>query len=92
MQVRFPTVDKNYIKTMVQHGYYTTENELVRDAVRRMREKNKQHQFLAAIQVGDKQIENGEITSYSDNLLKKLAKNATKRASNNEKPNPDVTP
>ena len=38
MHVRFADVDENFIKTEVQSGFYTNETELVRDAVRRMRE------------------------------------------------------
>lgn len=93
MQVRFATVDESYIKTMVRNGYYTTENELVRDAVRRMREQDeKRYRFLAAVQIGDGEIENGETVAYTDALLDQLTQRVLRRAVEKDTPSSDVTP
>jgi antitoxin ParD1/3/4 len=40
MNINFPSVDENYIKRMVEDGFYSNATELVRDAVRRMREQD----------------------------------------------------
>ncbi len=39
MHVRFSEVDEHYIKSKVESGFYTSENEVVRDVVRRNVEK-----------------------------------------------------
>jgi len=38
MNINFPPVDKSYIKAKVKSGFYANATELIRDAVRRMRE------------------------------------------------------
>ncbi len=38
MNVNFPPVDEAYIKAKVADGFYSNATELVRDAVRRLRE------------------------------------------------------
>lgn len=38
MNIVFPPVDESYIKAKIDDGYYTNATELVRDAVRRLRE------------------------------------------------------
>ena len=51
MNIIFPPVDDGYIKTKVESGYYSNATEMVRDAVRRMREQDDQHaRLLAALE------------------------------------------
>ena len=38
MHINFPAVGETYIKQQVESGFYSNATELVRDAVRRMRE------------------------------------------------------
>ena len=93
MQVRFSSVDKDYIKSMVKNGFYTTENELVRDAVRRMREANGRNSALwEAIAIGEAQIRAGDYVEYTPELLEQLGKNALGQFKAGKKPNPDVLP
>jgi antitoxin ParD1/3/4 len=64
MNINFPAVDETYIKQKVESGFYSNATELVRDAVRRMREADEQRQaLLAAVQIGDEQIAHGEYVS-----------------------------
>ena len=41
MEINFAIVDEEFIANTVQEGYYISEEELVRDAVRRLRESMK---------------------------------------------------
>ena len=51
MNINFPPVDAGYIKTKVEGGYYSNATEMVRDAVRRMREQDDHHgRLLAALE------------------------------------------
>jgi len=94
MHVRFPDVDENYIKGKVQSGFYTSEIEVVRDAVRRMREEEERiARFQAAVQIGDEQIERGDTVPYSKALLDQISQRAVERAKQGIKiDNPDVLP
>ena len=70
MHVRFSDVDEHYIKGKVESGFYTSENEVVRDAVRRMREEEERiARFQASVRIGDEQIERGETVPYSKELM-----------------------
>lgn len=93
MHVNFPEIDETFIKTQVQSGFYINETELVRDAVRRLREENeKKLRFYNAVKLGDDEIKRGETVTYSKQLLDELSNRAIHRALNGEKPNSDVTP
>ena len=94
MHVRLSEVDENYIKGKVESGFYTSENEVVRDAVRRMREEEERiARFQAAVRIGDEQIERGDTAPYSKELMEHISQRAVQRAKQG-KPidNPDVLP
>jgi antitoxin ParD1/3/4 len=94
MHVRLSEVDENYIKGKVESGFYTSENEVVRDAVRRMREEEERiARFQAAVRIGDEQIERGDTVPYSQELMEHISQRAVQRAKQG-KPidNPDVLP
>jgi antitoxin ParD1/3/4 len=94
MHVRLSEVDENYIKGKVESGFYTSENEVVRDAVRRMREEEERiARFQAAVRIGDEQIERGDTVPYSKELMEHISQRAVQRAKQG-KPidNPDVLP
>ena len=60
MNINFPPVDAGYIKTKVESGYYSNATEMVRDAVRRMREQDDHHgRLLAALEIGEHDIAAG---------------------------------
>jgi len=40
MNIVFPAMDESYIKAKVEDGFYSNATELVRDAVRRLREQD----------------------------------------------------
>ncbi len=94
MHVRLSEVDENYIKGKVESGFYTSENEVVRDAVRRMREEEERiARFQAAVRIGDEQIARGDTVPYSQELMEHISQRAVQRATQG-KPidNPDVLP
>lgn len=81
MHVRFADADESFIKTEVQDGFYTNETELVRDAVRRMRqEKERAKQFEGAIAKGIHAIERGETMQLTPALLQEIKEEAIQKA------------
>ena len=94
MHVRFSDVDEHYIKGKVESGFYTSENEVVRDAVRHMREEDERiARFQAAVRIGDEQIERGETVPYSKELMEQIEQCAVQNAKQGKKiDNPDVLP
>lgn len=93
MNIHFSSVDETYIKQQVDSGFYSNATELVRDAVRRLREADEQRQaLLAAVQIGDEQIARGEYTAYTPALFEEIKRNARDKVKRGHKPNPDVLP
>ena len=93
MNINFPPVDDSYIKAKVESGYYSNATEMVRDAVRRMREQDDHHgRLLAAIEMGERDIAAGRTEPYTPDLLKQLEQEARTDAANNRPRNPDVIP
>jgi antitoxin ParD1/3/4 len=85
MHVRFADVDENFIKTEVQGGFYTNETELVRDAVRRMREeKERARRFQEAVAKGIQAVERGEPLALTPDLLQEIKQDAIRKARNGE--------
>lgn len=80
MHVRFADADENFIKNEVQGGFYTNETELVRDAVRRMREdKERARRFQEAVAKGIQAVERGETIVLTPDLLQEIKQEAIKK-------------
>jgi len=93
MNINFPPVDKSYIKAKVKSGFYANATELIRDAVRRMREHDeKRDELLAALKLGEEDIEKGRFRVFNDALFVEVVQNAKKKAASGRKPKPEVTP
>jgi len=93
MNINFPPVDSGYIKTKVEGGYYSNATEMVRDAVRRMREQDDHYgRLLAALEIGERDITAGRTVPYTPDLLKQIEQEARTHAANNRPTNTDVVP
>jgi len=93
MNIDFPPVDEGYIKAKVKSGHYADESELIRDAVRRMREQDeKREQLLAALRVGEEDIAAGQCRIYNSDLFAEIVRNAKEKTASGRKPKPEVTP
>jgi antitoxin ParD1/3/4 len=93
MNINFPPVDTGYINTKVESGYYSNATEMVRDAVRRMREQDHHHgRLLAALEIGERDIVAGRTVPYTSDLLNQVEQEARTHAANNRPANPDVIP
>ena len=93
MNIRFPDVDEHYIKTKVEAGFYMNETELVRDAVRHMREEDeRKKQFLSAIKVGQDQTAHGQYREFTTEVLDELRQGAARKIQEERTPKSDVLP
>lgn len=92
MNINFPPVDEGYIKAKIAEGFYSNAAELVRDAVRRLREQDdsKYARLMAALGVGEQAIREGRTASYTRELLDQIERDARQHAAEGRKPNPDV--
>ena len=79
MNIAFPSIDEEYLKKKVDMGFYSNITEVVRDAVRRMREleeKKKLEELRLLLAIGLDQAEQGELLQYNPSLLDNLLEQA----------------
>jgi len=92
MNINFSPVDDHFIKSTVEDGYYSNATELVRDAVRRMREgfNAPRARLMAALEEGMADVEAGRTVPYTPEFLDECEERARENVANVIKPNPDV--
>jgi antitoxin ParD1/3/4 len=94
MKIAFANQDETYIKTQVERGFYANATELVRDAVRRLREQTEsKEQLIAALEVGAKASREEKSAPYTPELMAGLKAAALHKAASGEPVrNADVLP
>ena len=86
-----PEMEK-YLQSKVSTGYYSNASEVVRDAIRRMRDEDERLAALrAAVAVGDEQLDRGEGVSYTPARLEQITQKALANARKAKKVSSDVT-
>jgi putative addiction module CopG family antidote len=79
MHIRFAEADKAFIAHQVAQGLFTSETELVRAAVRTMRERQ-ENRFYQAIQAGADDVRHGRTMPLTEALKAEIVENGIKRA------------
>jgi putative addiction module CopG family antidote len=78
---RLAEVDRTFIKSQVAEGFYTSEIEVVRDALRRMRQEQAQAaRFQAAVMEGERAIQEGRTAPLTPELMQRLIEEGISRA------------
>lgn len=78
---RLANADRDFIKSQVSEGVYTSEIEVVRDAIRKMREeKERKAYFHAAIAEGQKAIDEGRTREFTRDVLDEIIQKGIERA------------
>ena len=93
MHINLSAEMETYIKGKVASGFYGNATEVIRDAIRRMQaEEQRVAAFRKAVAEGEAQLDRGEGTEYSRELMNKLADNARKNIGSGKPIDPDVIP
>lgn len=94
MKVSFAEVDETYIRNKVDDGYYSSVTEVIRDAVRRLRESETgQSRLLSALEQGERSIQQGRHSPFTSETMGEIKERALKRLENGETATRrDVTP
>lgn len=79
MHIRFASQDAQFIEQAVAAGYYANETELVRDAVRRLREAKVAIPLYAAISAGVAEIAQGKTVRYTPKTMDGIKKRAAEK-------------
>jgi antitoxin ParD1/3/4 len=93
MHINLSPEMESYIKAKVTSGFYGNATEVIRDAIRRMQaEEQRVAAFRKAVAEGEAQLDRGEGTAYSRDLMNKLADTARKNIGSGKPIDPDVVP
>ena len=94
MHIEFAPVDEKYIKESVKNGYFKSEAEAVRYAVRAAREQaeEKKLRLLQALKLGEDDVAAGRVTRYTSELFDQIMEEAKIHAAEGRKPKSDVIP
>jgi antitoxin ParD1/3/4 len=85
MNITFSDIDESYIRHKVEIGYYSNATELVRDAVRRLRESDEHFvRLLIALELGEQDIAEKRTTPYTPELLEQIKQSALTKFRNGE--------
>jgi antitoxin ParD1/3/4 len=91
MHVNLSSEIEQYLQSKVESGFYGNASEVVRDAIRRMRQEDEKLMALqAAVRVGDEQLERGEGVRYTLGLVERMTQKALTDAKSDKAVNPDV--
>lgn len=92
MHINLSPEMENYLQSKVNTGYYSNASEVVRDAIRRMRDEDERLAALrAAVAVGDDQLARGEGVAYTPERLEQITQKALANARKGKKVSSDVT-
>jgi antitoxin ParD1/3/4 len=82
---------EQYLQNKVGTGYYSNASEVVRDAIRRMRDEDEKLAALrAAVAVGDEQLDRGEGETYTPERLEQITAKALANAGKGTEVSADV--
>ncbi|MGE3623858.1 MAG: type II toxin-antitoxin system ParD family antitoxin [Bdellovibrionales bacterium] len=95
MNINLPPVDEQFVKMKVEQGYYSNVTEVVRDAVRRMREQDPDSvnpRLMAALQKGLDDVKKGKGVPYDKKFWPNLERKVRSRIASGKpmKYDPDV--
>jgi putative addiction module CopG family antidote len=79
LKVSFAEIDEAYIRSKVKAGYYSSVTEVIRDAVRRLRESERQ-QLNHALAIGEQAIQKGRIQPFTPAVLESAFKRGMAKA------------
>ena len=92
MHINLSSEMELYLQSKVGEGFYGNASEVVRDAIRRMREEDAKRDALhAAVRMGDEQIDRGDGVTYSADRLRGITEKAFANAKKGKKVNRDIT-
>lgn len=84
---------EQYLQAKVGTGFYGNVSEVVRDAIRRMRDEDEKLTALrAAVRAGDEQLALGQGRDYSPERLEQITEQARANSRKGKKVGGDVTP
>lgn len=84
---------EQYLQAKVGTGFYGNVSEVVRDAIRRMRDEDEKLTALrAAVHAGDEQLALGQGRDYTPESLEQITKQARANSRKGKKVGGDVTP
>jgi antitoxin ParD1/3/4 len=78
------------IRRRLEMGSYRDADEVIKEALQALDERDRLVRLRAAIAVGDAQLARGEVIPYTPELMDEIERRAEERFQRGEKPSPHV--
>ncbi len=93
MNVLLDAQTEALIRQQVEMGRYRSPDEVVREAIRQLDERDRRLEDLrAALAIGEAQIARGEVVEWTPQLAAVILEEAKQAAKAGKQPKPDVVP
>lgn len=93
MHLNLSSEMEQYLQAKVSTGFYGNVSEVVRDAIRRMRDEDEKLTALrAAVRVGDEQLALGQGRDFTQERLEQITEPVRANSRQGKKVSRDVTP
>jgi antitoxin ParD1/3/4 len=80
------------VRRQVETGQYSGPDQVLREALQLLEERDRQRRLRAALAVGDEQYARGEVVPWTPELMDQLKQQVEEMARQGKQPNPDVCP
>jgi antitoxin ParD1/3/4 len=80
------------IKDKVASGDYDDASAVIREALELLEERDQRERLLAALAIGQQQLDRGDVVEYTPGLLEQIRQEAKESARNGQPMDPDVLP
>lgn len=93
MHINLSPEMEQFVQSKVDTGFYSNASDVIRDAIRRMREEDEKIAAIrAALREGDEQLDAGKGIRYSRDVLTQATDRARANAKRGKKVKSDVRP
>jgi antitoxin ParD1/3/4 len=93
MHINLSPEMEQFVQSKVDTGFYSNASDVIRDAIRRMREEDEKIAAVrAALREGDEQLDAGKGIRYSRDVLTQATGRARANAKRGKKVKSDVRP
>ena len=93
MNVQLDEQTEALIQQRIEHGRYRDPNEVVKEAIRQLDERDRRLEELrAALAVGEEQIARGEMVEWTPQLAATILEEASQAMRSGKQPKSDVVP
>ena len=92
MTVTLSPETEAFVRRNLEQGMYSDPDELVREALLLLEQRDRRRKLDAALAIGYEQYQRGEVVPWTDDSMDELDREVDERLRRGDQPHPDVSP